>query len=107
MNTILIVMAMEEEAVPLLEVLPFTAWSKPLDPHLPAHAYTAEVDGLQVILAINGRDLCYQVASFGTDGCYTDHIFGDQHVFAGSDIECRCGRWIPFKRGRSRDRLYQ
>ena len=37
MNTILIVMAMEEEAVPLLEVLPFTAWPKPLDSHLPKY----------------------------------------------------------------------
>ena len=67
MHTVLIVMAMEEEADPLLEILPFTAWPKSLEPHLPTHAYTVEVDGLQVVLAINGRDPFYQVASFGTD----------------------------------------
>ena len=38
MHTVLIVMAMEEEADPLLEILPFTAWPKSLELHLPTHA---------------------------------------------------------------------
>lgn len=67
MPTVLIVMAMEEEAVPLLDRLAFTACPSPLDSHLSAHAHTLEMDGLEVVLAVNGRDPVYQVAAFGTD----------------------------------------
>ena len=66
-STILLVMAMEEEAAAVLKILPFQSLSAPLEEDLPPHGYTTQLDHLNVALVVNGQDPVYRVASFGTD----------------------------------------
>lgn len=67
MSTILLVVAMEEEARPILDTLPFAPWPLALDTRLPPEAYTTNLEGMRAALVVNGQDPVYHVASFGTD----------------------------------------
>lgn len=64
MERILVVVAMEAEAAPLVEALDATR----LDPHaaLPMQTYETAHDGLAVRIVVNGRDPRFDVDSIGT-----------------------------------------
>lgn len=65
MKKITMIVAMKQEAAPIIEQLNLTE-SSVIAPELPCKAYTGEHNGLEVSLLINGTDPEFNVESVGT-----------------------------------------
>jgi nucleoside phosphorylase len=66
-KSILLVVAMQAEADPILAGLGVEGPGTPLELPLPPIYWTATSSGLQIHLVVNGQDPVYQLDSFGTD----------------------------------------
>jgi len=66
-KSILLVVAMQAEADPILTALGVEGPGTPLELPLPPIYYTATRSGLQIHLVVNGQDPVYKLDSFGTD----------------------------------------
>ena len=66
-KSILLVIAMQGEADPILDALGLSGPGKPVEPPLPPIFYSTTHGGLKVHLVVNGQDPMYQLDSFGTD----------------------------------------
>ena len=77
--TIVIVMAMEEEAAVVMDVLPFSDPPVLLEDGLPPLAWTTEVADLNLVLVVNGPDPVFEVASFGTDAATLSTYLSIKH----------------------------
>ena len=77
-NSILLVIAMQAEADPILSKLDITEAGKPLEPPLPPIYYSTTYEGIQINLVVNGKDPMYgeKVDSFGTDAATLSTYLG-------------------------------
>lgn len=75
-KSILVVIAMQEEAKPILTALGITGAGTPLEPPLPPFSYTTNFEGLKLHLVVNGQDPVYKLDSFGTDAATLSTYLG-------------------------------
>jgi nucleoside phosphorylase len=75
-NSILLVIAMQAEADPILAVLGIKEAGVPLEPPLPPIYYSTTHQGIQINLVVNGQDPVYQLDSFGTDAATLSTYLG-------------------------------
>jgi len=66
-KSILLVIAMQGEADPILDALGIKGAGTPLEPPLPPIFYATTFEGLKLHLVVNGQDPVYKLDSFGTD----------------------------------------
>jgi len=66
-RSILLIVAMQTEADPILAALGIGVPGTPLEPSLPPIYYTATSSGIKINLVVNGQDPVYHLDSFGTD----------------------------------------
>jgi nucleoside phosphorylase len=66
-RSVLLVIAMQGEADPILQALGITDSGKTLEPPLPPIAYSTISNGLKINLVVNGQDPVYKLDSFGSD----------------------------------------
>ena len=73
-KSILVVIAMQAEADPILAALGIKGAGTQLEPPLPPMHYSTTREGMTINLVVNGQDPVYQLDSFGTDAatlsCY-------------------------------------
>lgn len=77
-KNVLIVVAMEEEAAPIIKLLKLTPASAP-DPNLPMKAYVGHYANLDVELILNGKDPMYGVQNIGTQPAVLATYLGISH----------------------------
>src|SRR5262249_2595026 len=75
-KNILLVVAMQAEADPILAALGVEGPGTPLELPLPPVSYTATNSGLKINLVVNGQDPVYQLDSFGTDAATLSTYLG-------------------------------
>ncbi len=80
-HKVLIVMAMEQEASPVVEHLGISQPLVPLERGLPPLVTHTRLGSLDVSLVVNGRDPTYRVASFGTDAATLSTYLGIKESF--------------------------
>ena len=66
-KSVLLIVAMQGEADPILAALGVKGAGTPLEPPLPPISYATTFKGMKVHLVVNGRDPMYKLDSFGTD----------------------------------------
>lgn len=77
-RTILMVIAMEEEAAPIIQLLHLSS-IPPLDPKLPMKAYSGTYGNLNIKLILNGKDPKYGVQNVGTQPAVLSTYLGISH----------------------------
>jgi|SRR6185503_8980008 len=75
-KNILLVIAMQAEADPILAALGVKQAGTPLEPPLPPIYYSTSRDGIQVNLVVNGQDPAYKLDSFGSDAATLSTYLG-------------------------------
>ncbi len=75
-KNVLLVIAMQGEADPILAALGLNEPGTPLELPLPPISYAASFNGLNVHLVVNGQDPIYQLDSFGTDAATLSTYLG-------------------------------
>lgn len=75
-RTILLVIAMQAEADPILAALGLNEPGTPLELPLPPLAYTTSFSGLTLHLVVNGQDPIYKLDSFGSDAATLSTYLG-------------------------------
>src|SRR5215813_4397523 len=75
-KNILLVIAMQAEADPILEALGINEAGTPLEPPLPPISYTTNFKGLNINLVVNGQDPVYKLDSFGSDAATLSTYLG-------------------------------
>ena len=75
-KSILLVVAMQAEADPILTALGVEGPGTPLELPLPPIYYTATRSGIKIHLVVNGQDPVYKLDSFGTDAATLSTYLG-------------------------------
>ena len=75
-KSILLVIAMQGEADPILEALGISGPGTPVEEPLPPIFYATTFSGLKLHLVVNGQDPMYQLDSFGTDAATLSTYLG-------------------------------